>query len=395
MNKIKILLSLLITLPLVACKTGAEIPVEEINLRIVSEAAQTDLRSVRRIVTRMEALLRRGTSAAALEVAKSIDAGLEVPRDEKMRLRAFWGEFVAGLIELDAIKLRWSPGGETEDLPSYSAHVSMAYYVWMLQYDYSVILHQTIRPGKNMQDIMNDENLEFGIPANSYQTIKYHLFSWNAFSTISQFLVAQKSGWMERDYERSICPRNPLCADAYQRLKRYSKELLGYLDREVMGDLIGTANEASYQSFYFDDWFPVQKVVAERMGDLRVIDPSLYLVQPNDIQKLKQKLRPGDFLLVRRNWYVSNVGLPGFWPHAAFYIGTPSEAASAFDQDAAVTARFGMPFTSYLASRYPARYARWSGKSEHEPEGRHDYRVIEAQSEGVIFTSIEHSAHGD
>jgi hypothetical protein len=29
-------------------------------------------------------------------------------------------------------------------------------------------------------------------------------------------------------------------------------------------------------------------------------------------------------LLARREWFVSNVAMPGFWKHSALYVGTPS-----------------------------------------------------------------------
>ena len=36
-------------------------------------------------------------------------------------------------------------------------------------------------------------------------------------------------------------------------------------------------------------------------------------------------MQPGDVIISRKNWYLSNIGLPGFWPHAAFYLGEADE----------------------------------------------------------------------
>ncbi len=36
-------------------------------------------------------------------------------------------------------------------------------------------------------------------------------------------------------------------------------------------------------------------------------------------------MEPGDIIVARQNWYLSNIGLPGFWPHAELYVGTPEE----------------------------------------------------------------------
>ena len=41
-----------------------------------------------------------------------------------------------------------------------------------------------------------------------------------------------------------------------------------------------------------------------------------------NINTYSQRARPGDILLVRRNWEGTNVSIPGFWKHMAMYVGT-------------------------------------------------------------------------
>ena len=48
-------------------------------------------------------------------------------------------------------------------------------------------------------------------------------------------------------------------------------------------------------------------------------------VTPEIIAKLKPLLRPGDVFITRHDDAMSNLFLPGFWPHGALYIGSPQE----------------------------------------------------------------------
>jgi len=78
-------------------------------------------------------------------------------------------------------------------------------------------------------------------------------------------------------------------------------------------------------------------------------------------ERIRELLRPGDVLVTRQDLALSNLFLPGFWPHAALFVGSPAE------RDA-------------LGVRVDRnRRARWS----------EDRCVLEAQKDGVRFRRLE------
>jgi hypothetical protein len=140
----------------------------------------------------------------------------------------------------------------------------------------------------------------------------------------------------------------------------------------------------------FARWFPVQKELATWFGDTRVAPEKRRLISDAQLVAMKPLLRPGDILVERRNWYLSNVGLPGFWPHAALYVGTQDDIRAAFDADPAVRAELGT-FSERLAAAHPRA---WQALGARDASG-HPQVVVEAISEGVVAASLEHSCGAD
>ena len=59
-------------------------------------------------------------------------------------------------------------------------------------------------------------------------------------------------------------------------------------------------------------WFPLQRDMAEWAGDTRFTKQHRRLIDDAQLAAFRAKLEPGDIILERRNWYISNIGLPGF-----------------------------------------------------------------------------------
>ncbi len=139
-------------------------------------------------------------------------------------------------------------------------------------------------------------------------------------------------------------------------------------------------------------WYPAQSRVAEWMGDTRVRRIGRYLITPAQLVELRARLQPGDVLLSRKNWYLSNVALPGFWPHAILYVGTAEQLGSTFDVPevhALVGELSGSPgrLDEFLRARWPAHWQALRGGHGGQPA-----EVLEAVSEGVVFNTLEHAA---
>lgn len=200
----------------------------------------------------------------------------------------------------------------------------------------------------------------------------------DTFAEMAAYFDERREAW-DRD---GLLPRDDL-AWLEKRIARAREQVAAApLD-------LGAARLGQWVSRVKADWYsPVyatQSMVSTWIGDTKVADrePCIRLGQIDDVAT---KLRPGDILLERRNWFFSNAFLPGFWPHAVLYVGTMKdlEQLGLIKKDA----RGGW------TSDIPAvrdRIARYAVLAEDGTE----HRVIESVSDGVIFNSLHHSLHAD
>lgn len=140
----------------------------------------------------------------------------------------------------------------------------------------------------------------------------------------------------------------------------------------------------------FDMWFPIQEESAKVMGHIilsgRGKEP---LITSEQVKTMQQEMEPGDIMLQRRNWHLSNLGIPGFWTHSALYTGELDEMEEYFTSEFP----FGGydTFISYVQAVYPNVYEKYNSRYD---DG-YEYSVIEAIEQGVILQSLNTSAKAD
>jgi hypothetical protein len=249
--------------------------------------------------------------------------------------------------------------------------------------------------GRQQLEVLLDEpSAEYGVPERAFARFKEKVIH---VSTASQLFTGD--GY--RDQLRPTLAKSgaldfKLTPWVIQEMKLNSKVARGKLLKRGPSFFTMAAKDIVVDSTT-RAIFPVQKNVAEWLGDTRVKRIGQPLIAREQVLKVLERMEPGDIIVARQNWYLSNIGLPGFWPHAELYGGTPEQLAAYFDGDAEVKAWLatlpGQPKTlgEHLARLFPAKWAQYGGKDEHGDP----IRIIEAISEGVSFTGPEHGMRVD
>lgn len=302
--------------------------------------------------------------------------------EERESIRRAWTRFLDYILALESIERFHrscfrleSEAREDSFLLARAAHTA--------KYRFALEFIQRAERNPALDTVLNDAVPELGLPAGTYARLK-----WQHLNLVA---AGEFAAW---ESAAAI-----IGGVRWPRLRREIAEDSGRVWEfgRGRGEWLTVKNGLHIlQRSAFKAWFPVQANAAEWMGDTRVYRKGQSLVSPAQVQKLIETLEPGDILLTRSEWYLSNIGLPGFWPHAALYIGTPEQRRRFFD-DAGVRswceAQGGSAadIEALLSERYPVAYRASVGLLD---DG-HPARVIEAISEGVSFTSIEHTAACD
>lgn len=299
--------------------------------------------------------------------------------EEKREIWNTWKRFLEYQLALEAVAQRHSKyqskSGAAE-ADSFFAGYSAA----VTQYRYALEFLEITRNNEAMDKLLDEPVLDIGLDENAYSKFKFQFLNAGRGIEFAAREVVYAS------YARKQTPPNePVLRAHTQKIWELGR---GRGQTMALRNAVKIVRKAG-----FNAWLPIQTGVSEWMGDTKVYRPKKTLISPEQIAALR--IEPGDIMLQRRDWYLSNIGLPGFWPHAALYIGTPEERRAYFNDPEVQewvkkAGEESGDLEKLLESKYPDSYS-WTKKNEHG----HAYRVLEAISEGVTFTTLEHSADAD
>ncbi len=215
---------------------------------------------------------------------------------------------------------------------------------------------------------LNEADAAWGLPPGAFDMVRRNLLQSQTREFMEQSLAAYRGAdatLMRLDLV------NPSPFDRFhEAIRRHAgsrRQLLALLTESRVTDPLKEAGRATRSVTYRGQAF-----VSTWLGNTRFRQrDGEFMIRPKQLSEFRAKLKPGDILIERQNWYFSRAFMPGYWAHAAIYVGTTNDLV-----------RLGL-------DRDPRVLAHWKEYAARDAQG-HEYLILEAVPQGVRITSLEH-----
>jgi hypothetical protein len=300
----------------------------------------------------------------------------DISGEDAVWLRAWWGRFMDASYELDLLKYRYRSFYQFSLMTQRALHhgaFMASYGAYVSQYTAGLVLTRALGDNGRIRKILNEAQPDQDLPAGGFAAIQKR-------SVHPDTVLRLNAG---RAYLQIVAGQIDEDAPVLQTTRAH----LAHIDRIVeVEPSIFIENPLDYlEHKALETWFPVQKSIAVQMSKVRVASRP-YFIQPEMLTGIASVLNPGDILLMRREWHLTNLGIPGYWTHAALYIGTPDQLDRYF-----ADLLDGETASQHLQRCFPEAHAQLSTPDEHG----YPRAIIEAMRPGVILTSLEISGGTD
>jgi len=353
-------------------------PFKDMSPDEVHEQILRDLDSSSVILDHLEITGNKLTESGLLEKK-------EFSADERELVKSDWHHFVMATIEADYMTdtyrfFHFVPAiSQPED---HAKAFTIAYSLYVKKNEIISRIIAQVQPNETAKKILNEKLSELEI-SNAYKVMAEHYYLPKTIISINAGRGYLNAG-IEKYYGKNIEDNR------FIALKENAKNDYDSLKERLGATVINSAKVGSekIEKGLFRIWFPVQKNAAKALGHTYLSKRDYKFITLEQIAEIKKEMQPGDIMLQRRNWYASNIGIPGFWAHAALYTGTLEEMDTYFADEFPYEG--SMSLSEYLEKKLPEVYAKFG-----EPVDGHAMTVIEGKEPGIILQSMEISANAD
>ncbi|MHC4926089.1 MAG: YiiX/YebB-like N1pC/P60 family cysteine hydrolase [Planctomycetota bacterium] len=386
-----LLLVLIVSLHFISCQLSNQTPLTQLPAEEFQQTVQSHHELLDTYDKEMDSLVHQMQSRE--ELFNNPDRSLTA--SDEVFLRQCWLALYNYAFGVNQIRLFYQDWYHFDisrsQRPRHVQSYLMVYGADIIGYEKALRIIDLINQNPTIVAFLNTPHPDTTIGEDSFSKLKRQLFGSDCHTRIVSGSVYLQ--WLEQGLKARNAQYAGTCLTLWNTIDS-RLALVDQMDTLDRGKTVLDADIEYLRQGFSHVWFPAQKSVAEWMGDTRLHRVGQYLITPKLQETLIDTLEPGDIMLSRKNWYLSNVGLPGFWPHAILYIGNPDKLAAYFDDPQVNQYLFELTgkdisFVQYMSSQYPHKWLRYTAGTGHS-----DYHVIEAIKYGVLLNPMS-KACGD
>ncbi|MFC1569268.1 YiiX/YebB-like N1pC/P60 family cysteine hydrolase [bacterium] len=230
--------------------------------------------------------------------------------DQKEQISFLWADFMALMNDLDRIKNRYK-GFYQLDYNTRPIQHANAFFIAMnafvIEYQSILWLIRTVDTNHAVISILNEES---------------EISERNSFFQLQQW-ITQPDAMLQLNAGAAYLSiiKNDLTIREPVQKKLHHDLLVVYQSLGNQPELFVENPIAFFEHSVSESWMPIQKVFARQINALSQNHQSSSISSVK-LRELSPLLKPGDILLIRRNWHIVHIDLPGFWHHAAMVVDT-------------------------------------------------------------------------
>lgn len=237
----------------------------------------------------------------------------------------------------------------------------------VLLVDAARFLRESFEPLPLVRQKLNEPEPYFEIPGGTYDTVQKSLTSprhaWHLYHAM-RYLDEHAAELRARAADPLLSPVMAVIERLEHRLRvpasRFAQARARVRARRAVSRLrYGLLGRALYG---------IQKLASSMAADVYTRPGHQPRLPETVAARFRELLEPGDVLICRKEHAVTNYFLPGYWKHAALYLGTPAELE-----------RLGIADHENVLPRWAALLS---------PEDSHPQRVLESMKDGVRIRPV-------
>ena len=137
------------------------------------------------------------------------------------------------------------------------------------------------------------------------------------------------TGKSRRDSLRGVSASHKLLGELFELIGHLRQRLDVRLE-DLLAARLRTRARASVRThvqrdLLFRAMYGLQKAISRLLSEKYIQLGHRPALPPAIVEQLRPQLCPGDVLITRKEFALTNYFLPGFWPHAALYVGHETE----------------------------------------------------------------------